>query len=205
MCAIRNDHIVDVPKHRRSSFELLGVDLLVDEDLKIWLLEINITPGMYPASELDTFVKSQVAFDLYNVVRLVDFTVKESAACHEFVRIERIMRRSLNDSRKEAVVKQAVNPWDDPVFFDHMIIREFVDEQLRRRRFERAYPKRKTMDQYTKCFDGFSYEDIVLGTWVRMNREERLAAISKKVDKFREEMKREFPSGGTTSERCNVA
>jgi hypothetical protein len=86
-----------------------------------------------------------------------------------------------------------------------MIVREFVDEQVRRRRFERAYPKRKTMDRYVKCFDKFSYEDIVLGTWVKMNRGDRLAAVSNKIEAFREEMKTVFPKKQEAGEQAGGA
>jgi tubulin polyglutamylase TTLL4 len=204
MCAVRNAHFVDVPRHRRCSYEFLGVDLLIDEDLKVWLLEINITPGMYPTSDLDVYVKRQVAFDLFNIIRIVDYTLDDTTPCREFARVERIMRYSLRSKRREAVVTGNLNPWDDPIFYDHMIIREFVDEQVRRRRFERAYPKRKTMDQYKKAFDKFTYEDLVLMSWVRMNRQERVSAITKKLEKHREEMKRTFPPPGQQS-NCRVS
>jgi hypothetical protein len=186
------------------SFELLGIDLLLDADLKVWLLEINITPGMYPSSDLDAFVKNPVALDMYNIVRLVDYTVENSAACAEFARIERVIRRSVRSARRDEVTRGAVNPWDDPVFLDHMIVREFVDEQRRRRRFHRAYPKRSTIDRYEKCFDRLVYEDIVLNTWVRMGQRERVAALHKNFESHRVEMGRTFPAPSKPSDQAST-
>jgi len=32
--------------HRKNSFELLGYDLMIDENLKVWLIEINVSPDL---------------------------------------------------------------------------------------------------------------------------------------------------------------
>lgn len=33
--------------HRPNSFEILGFDLMIDDDLGVWLLEINQSPGIH--------------------------------------------------------------------------------------------------------------------------------------------------------------
>jgi tubulin polyglutamylase TTLL4 len=204
MCAVRTAHAAEIAGHRRCSFELLGVDLLIDADLKVWLLEINVTPGMFPSSNLDAHIKDPVALDMYNIIRMLDYGLENTAPCREFVRIERIMRHSLRPERREAVAKGELDPWEDPVFFDHMIVREFVDEQVRKGGFELAYPKRKAIDQYTKCFDRFAYEDVVLGRWVRMSRRQRIGALLRNSQSHRDEMNQSFHKHDKDQGHCGV-
>ena len=56
------------PNHPSNCFELLGFDVLLDQDLKPWLLEVNLSPSMNTDSPLDIKIKSQLITDLFNLV-----------------------------------------------------------------------------------------------------------------------------------------
>ena len=53
---------------RYSCFELFGFDVLLDSDLKPWLLEVNISPSMKASSENDARIKEPLVRDLLNVI-----------------------------------------------------------------------------------------------------------------------------------------
>lgn len=57
-----------------NCFELYGFDILIDSDLKPWLLEINLSPSLNPDdSPLDHVIKSNLVADAFNLVGLTRF------------------------------------------------------------------------------------------------------------------------------------
>ena len=50
-------------------YELFGFDVLLDADLKPWLIEVNISPSLHSASPLDLEVKSPLATEVFNIAR----------------------------------------------------------------------------------------------------------------------------------------
>jgi len=67
--------------HEHSCFELYGFDVLVDESLKPWLLEVNLSPSMQADSPLDKQIKSTLLTDAFNLigVRKLDASTLTSA------------------------------------------------------------------------------------------------------------------------------
>uniref|UniRef100_A0A0N4ZTE1 Tubulin--tyrosine ligase-like protein 5 n=1 Tax=Parastrongyloides trichosuri TaxID=131310 RepID=A0A0N4ZTE1_PARTI len=56
--------------HPQNCFELLGYDIMIDENLKPWLIEVNLTPSLKCDSPLDTGLKSKLIIDTLNIVSL---------------------------------------------------------------------------------------------------------------------------------------
>lgn len=52
---------------QNNCFELLGFDILVDNNLKPWLVEVNRAPSLSCGSELDFDIKSKLIKDLFNL------------------------------------------------------------------------------------------------------------------------------------------
>ena len=51
-------------------FELLGFDVLLDENMKPWLLEVNMSPSMNTDTPLDSEIKTNLLVDFFNLVGL---------------------------------------------------------------------------------------------------------------------------------------
>ncbi|CAI2725255.1 unnamed protein product [Schistosoma spindalis] len=54
-------------RRRASVYELFGFDIILDADLKPWLLEVNVSPSLHTNTQLDDEVKTAVVKDMFNV------------------------------------------------------------------------------------------------------------------------------------------
>lgn len=58
----------DVQMKNNNCFELLGFDILIDENIKPWLLEVNLSPSLSVDSLLDHTIKKSLICDLFSMV-----------------------------------------------------------------------------------------------------------------------------------------
>ena len=63
---------------RNNLFELYGFDILIDNDLTPWLLEINLNPSLNCDTELDSKIKTTLMTDILNVIGLVPYNHLEN-------------------------------------------------------------------------------------------------------------------------------
>lgn len=61
---------MNVP-YRTNCFSLFGFDILVDQNLKPWLLEVNLSPSLNIDSPLDLKIKGEMLADLFTLVGIV--------------------------------------------------------------------------------------------------------------------------------------
>ena len=74
------NHIFNAVKktciHRTNCFELFGYDILIDSDLKPWLVEINLSPSLACESPLDLTIKTNLISDTLSMVGVKRFNRK---------------------------------------------------------------------------------------------------------------------------------
>jgi hypothetical protein len=64
LCAFGNRPFVS----RNNFFELYGFDILIDANLKAWLLEVNVSPSLNVDSPLDRKIKTTLICDMFNLI-----------------------------------------------------------------------------------------------------------------------------------------
>ena len=56
---------------RNNCFDLFGFDVLIDANLKPWLLEVNLSPSLNIDSPLDLRIKGELVSDLFTLIGVV--------------------------------------------------------------------------------------------------------------------------------------
>lgn len=194
-------------KNANSSHELFGFDIILDSNLKPWLLEVNISPSLQSTSKLDASIKGQMCKDLLNLAGVnipphleksyqqsflekicLDAGYEIESLCYD----KRLYRCTLTTeerakqiafSRMERheylpTVLQNLLPDD----IRHLVIAE--DERSRAGQYIRVYPT-ITSHRYHKFFDRPRYYNHLFDAWemqyanCRMEGIQRLVAACK--------------------------
>jgi tubulin polyglutamylase TTLL5 len=104
--------------NKSNCFELLGYDVLIDGDLKPWLMEINLSPSLATESPLDLKIKSQLFIDTMNLICLKRFDRRRDNIAKMKNRFKNIMRAKSYQSRQNypnsaAMIKNGNNAVDE--------------------------------------------------------------------------------------------
>ncbi|KMQ89924.1 putative tubulin polyglutamylase ttll9-like protein [Lasius niger] len=78
----------------RNCFELYGYDVLLSDDLRPWLLEVNASPALTGTDNEDHRLKFDLIDDVLNVL---DFEVHELKSIFFFYSEEKIVRTCVCD------------------------------------------------------------------------------------------------------------
>ena len=57
---------------RSNCFQLFGFDIMIDDELNPWLLEVNLSPSLSYDSPLDHRIKANLVSDLLNLAGLIN-------------------------------------------------------------------------------------------------------------------------------------
>ena len=57
----------------RHCFEVYGFDILIEDNMKPWLIEVNACPSLTTTTEVDRVLKTQVINDAFNIVMPPDW------------------------------------------------------------------------------------------------------------------------------------
>lgn len=85
--------------HKNNCFELLGFDILLDSDLKPWLMEVNLSPSLATDSPLDLKIKSNLFVDTMNLISIKKNIHKKETIKKMQTRAQKIMRAKSYQSR----------------------------------------------------------------------------------------------------------
>uniref|UniRef100_H3DDX9 Tubulin tyrosine ligase like 4 n=1 Tax=Tetraodon nigroviridis TaxID=99883 RepID=H3DDX9_TETNG len=179
-----------------SCHELFGFDIMLDENLKPWILEVNISPSLHSNTALDVSIKGQMVKDLLNLAgfhlpRKEDVTASCSSAssCTNRYRGRRCMEKAKPDLSADEKVKRAfylTQRFAEQDFLqtvldvltpdDVRVLAESENELSCRGQF-RIFPS-PSSSRYLRFFEGPRYLNVLLDQWEQKHWSNRLRGIN---------------------------
>eukprot|EP00794_Sanderia_malayensis_P019861 gene19861-21803_t len=162
--------------HKNCCFELFGFDVLIDENLKPWLLEVNLSPSLACESPLDLKIKANLITDLFN---LIGFQARDPglvksdrvrttpSSSRAFKQRYRSLSSSSTDLRSVAFSadpkKNTNNGLTNNLTNEELrMIREAKEEYRRRGKFVRVFPTPESWEQYSSIQEHSSTKNKTL-------------------------------------------
>ena len=118
-------------------FELYGFDIILDNQLNPWLLEVNINPSLNCDMDIDTKVKSKLITDILNIIGLIPFT---------------------HDKREKPLDKD--NYYVSSI--DEAVTESLCEFVRPTGGFERIFPLKENIDEYRKFIDKPGEQNLTL-------------------------------------------
>ncbi|XP_065681967.1 tubulin polyglutamylase ttll-5 isoform X1 [Hydra vulgaris] len=139
--------------HRGNCFELYGFDILIDENLKPWLLEVNLSPSLACDSPLDMKIKSILMTDMFNLAGFLatNFTFKDSSDNQKDSSDNHNNQLHLTShltTELKYATNQLISNFDGSDTDECKLLHEANDEYKRRGGFVRIYPTPESWDLY---------------------------------------------------------
>ena len=148
------ERIIDNETQDRNHFKLFGFDYLVDENLKVHLLEINDRPSMIMGDINDRKLKPQLAADCLNIVGIIPYShdYRDGFAPFENKNDNEEINEKTEEERIEDIVNSSICELGRP-----------------RGRFELIFPLKENINYYKKFFKKNYKENELLWKFVLNN------------------------------------
>lgn len=160
----------------QTCFEIYGFDVLVDEALKPWLLEVNVSPSLSSSSPFDKRVKTKLVADSLTLVGLRPF---DYLGVEREVREERLSRlRGLQPRKTQPSAMGKIQRTQELLFaqnsqvlkifteFEWQLILETHEEFMRSGSLQRIFPTEQNAAHYASMFAVPRYSNLVLRRWL---------------------------------------
>lgn len=135
--------------HVTNCFELFGFDILIDDCLKPWLIEVNLSPSLGCESLLDGKVKASLLTDLLNMVGLPVINPKPSQSASQ----SRPLSAGRRVNSSDYLGGKRVSLSSSLTAEESRIVRAAKGQFERRGGFVRVFPAPDSMQKYGAFLD----------------------------------------------------
>ena len=162
--------------NRTACFELYGFDVLIDSNLKPWLLEVNVLPSLSSSSPFDKIVKTLLVCDVLTLVGVRGYDKKKVAAGPEeerrnpsksYLLILSNLEEVKSMSLEEVEGVRALDGSEDLTADELSVLMDHEDEFSRKGNFSRVFPLAANVDYYENFFEVKRYFNALLWAYIR--------------------------------------
>jgi len=147
---LKHNYRTCFPNHNVGSacFEILGFDVMLDNKMKAWVLEVNHSPSFHTDAKLDKIVKEGLLTDTFNLLHLRSIDKKKCLEEDKRRIKERLINKPKSRETKQEEIKQ--------VHAEYLLkLEKYEDENMGG--FRRIYPPLKGVEnKYAKYFNNSS-------------------------------------------------
>ena len=171
---------------RNAWFELYGFDIMFDDHMNPWLLEINTNPSLSSNSTLDKMLKTKLAWDMLTLVgiKILSFSelrITEKKEGKAPLRVNDYEGWETHEDRNRWRTKlmNSIN-FKNLSEEDIDIILTLEEEYKRMGNFRRIFPNKNNFRDYTKYFYKHSYNNLLVWKYLKANKFDLNHFIDKK-------------------------
>ncbi|KAI8904110.1 tubulin-tyrosine ligase family-domain-containing protein [Gorgonomyces haynaldii] len=168
MMSVQNTNVDGVRgliQNKSSCYELFGFDVLLDSQLKPWLMEVNVSPSLKASCDLDFGIKTNLAVDMFN---LCGFKLKDLELAYKMQTQKAAWKKPVLSSEERSKQRQVMlnqkQVLTDLTEYDLRTLKELEDEYHRRGQFERLWPSIKYGD-HDRFLMSLNYADRLIHQW----------------------------------------
>ena len=159
-------------RFRNMCFETYGFDILLDNELKPWLLEVNVCPSLSSSSPLDKKIKTSLMCDVFNMIGIIPFNRKLLDKEAENQKINRLLgfEKTKILQRNLIILQNCKNLEEYPLSEEDLsIILDSEEENYRTGFFKRIFPLKQNIDYYSEFFAAPRYNNILVWKHLKSN------------------------------------
>lgn len=152
--------------HNNLCFELYGFDIMIDSDLKPWILEVNISPSFSSSSPFDKNLKTKLICDSLTIVG-VRPTNHEKYVKEENQKVKQALSEEGKEESKSSI-KSINNISSEKIDTEDVkLLLDFEEQKLRCQNFDLIFPVASTYRKYVKFFNEKRYNNYLLWNHIR--------------------------------------
>ena len=169
------------PTNRVNCFEIYGFDIMIDSNMKPWVLEVNVLPSLSSSSPFDKRIKTMLVCDSLTLVGIRGYDkTKFHAQSTELLGLAPFAQSMQYGELRQ---KQMFDGTEKLTKDELELLMDLDEEYMRRGHFDRIYPLTNKAFFYEQFFEYKRYQNCLISVYINTpdNIRDKVLAKHKRV------------------------